>query len=338
MRKSPNSLGLCENQINKVFKKEKDRSKAHSNCSRILEDLSTDKQLLREILKSNIEKKDFVCQSHYPVLSFPICSNHEYELIANVWIPLASKSTNYSTKSIHHHGPMLLTTVTTFGPGYFHYLFDRPVKHNSDINIFNMAILEAKQHERSSSLFVDQYLPHCPMYPEKLSITYALWSNSVQTKVLSRIKKMPFLKRHASYLRDLGKKIGLTHALDLKLENYLDYYPIENNFSGVKNRNEVEFQKGPPIDRVQSILNLLQLTDNEDLITLCEKDIINSQLINNKIKTNCIDLISKANTGNAIDSKISDDLHFGFEKANFTHDQIKASSSMNSKNSVSVAN
>ncbi len=325
MQGHTSNLQLLKKQLDRTFKKEKDRQKAHATSSKILEDLSTNNTLLSEIFRSNLNKKNFFSQEHYPVLAFPICANEHYELIANVWIPLASKSTEYSTKSIHHHGPMLLTTVTAFGPGYFHYLFDRPVRDESKSNVFSMKVLAANQHERSTSLFVDQYLPHCPMYPEKLSITYALWSNSIQKQLLSRVKRLPLLRQHSTLLRQIGKKIGLTKALDLKLETYLDYYPANDHFCGVKEREEVEFKKGPISDRASSIINLLQETKNEDLLSLCEKDLLANQSLGEQIKERCLNLVSKAKAGTEIESRISDEVHFGFEKANFTHDQIKAS-------------
>ena len=135
MQGHTSNLQLLKKQLDRTFKKEKDRQKAHATSSKILEDLSTNNTLLGEILRSNLNKRNFFSQEHYPVLAFPICASEHYELIANVWIPLASKSTEYSTKSIHHHGPMLLTTVTAFGPGYFHYLFDRPVRDESESNV-----------------------------------------------------------------------------------------------------------------------------------------------------------------------------------------------------------
>ena len=42
-------------------------------------------------------------------------------------------------------------------------------------------------------------------------------------------------------------------------------------------------------------------------------------------KLECLKLMSRARKGEEIAPKISEKLHFGFKKANFTHQQIKAS-------------
>ena len=312
-------------EFNKVFKFENDRAKAHEICAKLLENLTQDAALLKIVLMHNFSNKDFLCQGHYPVLAFPIFSNVDYELIANIWLPLQSKSTDYSTKQIHHHGPMLMTTVTSFGPGYFHYLFKKPERISPDTDLFSMKLLEAKQHRPSNSLFVDQYLAHVPMYPEKLSITFALWSDSKPTKFLSRIKKIPTLQKRADTLRKTMKSMGMGKALDLKLENYLDYHPSPNGFIGIKNRDEVEFKRGPIRDRVQSIIHLLQETSNEDLIDICQDNLESNKSMEHNEKLVCLKLMSRARKGEEIAPKISEKLHFGFEKANFTHEQIKAS-------------
>tara|TARA_B100000315_G_C14095702_1_gene371359 strand:- start:19 stop:513 length:495 start_codon:yes stop_codon:yes gene_type:complete len=163
------------------------------------------------------------------------------------------------------------------------------------------------------------------MFPEKLSITYALWSNSKPTRFLSRIKKIPIIQKRADTLRTVMKSVGMGKALDLKLEDYLDFYPSPNGFMGVKKRVEVEYKRGPIGDRVQSIIHLLQETGNEDLIDLCQDDLESNKSMEPNEKLECLKLISAARKGEEIAPKLTEKLHFGFEKMNFTHEQIKAS-------------
>ena len=321
-----NTIDTYKHRFDKVFNSENDRVKAHEICAKILEDISQDAALLKIVLMNNLSNKDFLCQTHYPVPAFPMFNVvDKYLVVANIWLPLASKSTDYTTKSIHHHGPMLLTTVTSFGPGYYHYLFNKPDRISPDTEQFDLKLQAEGHHPLSDVLFCDQYLAHVPMFPEKLSITYALWSNSKPTRFLSRIKKIPIIQKRADTLRTVMKSVGMGKALDLKLEDYLDFYPSPNGFMGVKKRVEVEYKRGPIGDRVQSIIHLLQETGNEDLIDLCQDDLESNKSMEPNEKLECLKLISAARKGEEIAPKLTEKLHFGFEKMNFTHEQIKAS-------------
>ena len=321
-----NTIDTYKHRFDKIFNSENDRVKAHQMCKNILEDLSQDTALLKIVLMNGLSNKDFICQTHYPVVRFPMFDYvDKYLLVAHVWQPLPSNSTDYTSKAIHTHGPLMLSTVTSFGPGYYHYLFNKPDRISPDTEQFDLKLQAEGHHPLSDVLFCDQYLAHVPMFPEKLSITYALWSNSKPTRFLSRIKKIPAIHRRANSLRTILKAVGMGRTLDLKLEDYLDFYPSPNGFMGVKKRVEVEYKRGPIGDRVQSIIHLLQVTGNEDLIDLCQDNLESNKLMEHNEKLECLQLMSAARKGEEIAPKISENLHFGFEKRNFTHEQIKAS-------------
>ena len=79
------------------------------------------------VLEKHLHTPGSLNTRHYPVVGIDIELNHLFGLVANCWIPLPNRATDVSTKAIHHHGEMLLSTVTAFGPGYEHWTFEKPV-------------------------------------------------------------------------------------------------------------------------------------------------------------------------------------------------------------------
>src|SRR5438309_350173 len=104
---------------------------AHKKAARIMLSMAKDKSVLFEIIKKNLANKEYLAKKHdFPVIAFPIEINENFDLIAHCWLPLPDRSTETSHQSIHHHGHLLLTSVSAFGTGYESFIF----KPNFELN------------------------------------------------------------------------------------------------------------------------------------------------------------------------------------------------------------
>jgi hypothetical protein len=256
-------------QLSRLFRGTRDKYAAHREAQPILQSMAADKEFLVAALRKYISMPGVWNRGHYPVLGGGFELNPYFALDINIWIPLADKNSDLSTKAIHHHGPMILSTATIFGPGYDHWTFHPPKPLDPERELFRLEFLERAQHAKGQIAFVDANIAHVPFFPPGLSITAALWSNSSPTTWRDHAKRMPLLKGHAATLRKIGKTIGLTKSLDLKMEDYLDYYPTADGFKGMRQRKELEL--GPNENFVGNLFYVLQQTGSESLAPVIRK-------------------------------------------------------------------
>lgn len=304
-------------EITAVFKETKDKREANYRCNQLLIDMSGDRDFFTCVLERHLKTKGNLNTLHYPVVGLEIELNEYFGLIANCWIPLPGRESNLSSKSIHHHGDMLLTTVTAYGTGYEHWTFETPSVVDASREIYELKLLEHAPHPIHHVAFVDAFIAHLPLYPPDLTITYALWSSRFPTTWKDRVKRIPVFQNNSGRLRDLAVKAGLAKQLELKVVEYFDFYPCSEGFRGMKERKE--FERSNNEDYLFSLFHVIQETGNEHLAPIVEQKLLSGEHLSNPNLVR--KLITDLNKGNKIEGRISAN-HFGFEYANFTREQI----------------
>jgi hypothetical protein len=304
--------------ITRAFRTAGGKREAHSACHDILREMSDDPPLLTAILQKHLETPGALNARNYPVVALDIALNPYYGLVANCWIPLPGRETHISTKSIHHHGEMMLTTVTAFGPGYEHWMFTLPEVIDATRELYSTRLIERAAHPHRHVSFVDAQVAHLPMFPPSLSITYALWSDRKPTTWVDHLKRFPLVRKNHRLFRTLVVRAGLARSLDVKQISYFDYYPVEDGFRGMKDR--VEFGLGPNADHLQSLFHVIQVTGNERLAPVirgrmeAEAALENRPLIGR--------LVDDLEQGRPIEGRLSEG-HTGVPHANYTLKDIE---------------
>src|ERR1041385_2067225 len=203
--------------LKKIFTSAPDQHEANYRSKAVLEDMSNDPSFLTSALEKHIQTPGALNTRHYPVVGLDIELNHMFGLVANCWIPLPDRASDVSTKAIHHHGDMLLSTVTAFGPGYEHWTFKKPVLVDEDSEKYSLTVIEHAPHPLNHVAFVDSYVAHLPFYPPGTTITYALWSSKFHPTWKDRVKRMPLLQKNSARLKQLASRAGIARQLDLKM-------------------------------------------------------------------------------------------------------------------------
>ncbi|HEV8320570.1 MAG TPA: hypothetical protein VG389_03080 [Myxococcota bacterium] len=305
-------------ELRRIFDRTPDKHAAHRASRPVLEDLAGAPGLLPAMLDEYLRSDDPLGRLHYPVVAIELDLNPHFSLTANCWLPLPDRSTDLSTKSVHHHGPLLLSSVTVFGPGYEHWMFSAPAAVDPARELFSMKLLERAPHPTNHVAFVPEQLAHLPMYPPDLTITLALFSNSVPTTFLDRLKRVRLLKRNEAFLRRLAERAGLDKALDLKKAVYYDFYPVPEGFRGMLQRQE--FERGPNEHYLQSLAYILQRTGNDRLSSTvrAEADAAPGGARRDLLRR----LVEDLRSGRAIEPRLSP-CHTGVPHANFTRADLE---------------
>jgi hypothetical protein len=265
--------------VTNVFRRSADKHEAHREVAPILKQVSHDPRFFSEALQKNLEDPAFLEARNYPTVGLTIASNAYCEMLVNCWIPLPGRETDISTKTIHHHGRILLTTVTLFGPGYEHWLFTPPQPLDRTRDVFTMELVEAAPHPAHHVSFVDAFVPHLPIYPPSLSVTFCVFSSQDPVTWKDHVKRIGVLKRHEEKLRHLAVALGVAGRLDLKVIEYHDYYPTPDGFQGMRERKE--YERGPNEDHLQSLFHVLQETGNQALAKVIERQIASGRRFTN---------------------------------------------------------
>lgn len=294
-----------------------DKRLAHQRSEAILQQMADDPAVLREAFRRHVTSEDGLSRRHYPVVSVMLASTPHFELVANCWIPLPDGNTDVTTKAIHHHGTMLLTTVTAYGPGYEHWTFSEPELVDPERDLFSMRTLEHGAHGLGHAAFVDARIAHVPLYTSGLTITLALWSSSEPTSWKDRVKRVPVVRRNTARLRDVAVRTGMTKALDIKVVQYFDFYPSADGFVGMKDRRE--FPLGPNVDYLASLFHVLQDTGNDSLAPVIE-NVAGRRRITDPATLRR--LLADLRAGETIAPRLSEG-HTGVPFANFTRADIE---------------
>jgi hypothetical protein len=153
--------------------------------------------------------------------------------------------------------------------------------------------------------FVDAHIPHMPWYPPDTTITLCLWSDQRPTTWKDRVKRVPILKRNEYRLRAVAEKLGITnlfvHAIGLKLLEALDFYPAEDGFHAIPERQE--FDKGPNVDHLHSLFSVLQHTKNEGLASVIEERMVAEPALENR--ATLTKLLGDLRAGRPIEGRLS---------------------------------
>ncbi len=306
-------------ELNRIFRQAPDKHQAHERSGSVLQDMAADPTVLTAVFRHYLNSPAALNKKNYPVVGMNIRLNPDYHLVANCWIPLPDRKTDVSTKSIHHHGTMLLTTATALGPGYEHWLFTTPKELDPEKELYAMRVTDRKRHARGNVAFVDAYEPHLPLYPSDLTVTLALWSDRERTTWKDFLKRMPLLKNNETALKGWAQKFGLAKQWVLKVIQYFDFYPTSQAFKGIKER--MEFGLGPNEDYLYSLFHVLQGTGNEALAPLIEEHLRSGQipLVNAALIQK---LLQDLRNGRAISGRLSAG-HFDVPHANFTSGEIQ---------------
>jgi len=304
--------------LTRAFSATPDKRLAHERSQAILQDMAADPAALREGFRRHILKPDGLSRCNYPVVGIMLASTPHFELVANCWITLPDRATDVSTKAIHHHGTMLLTTVTAFGPGYEHWTFTTPEVVDPERDLFSMRTIDHGAHGLGDAAFVDARIAHVPLYTSDTTITLALWSSSAATSWKDRAKRVPMLKRNSTRLTKVAARAGLARTLDLKLVEYFDFHPSADGFVGMRERKE--FPLGPNTDYLASLFHVLQATGNDELApTIAEA--AGRQQVTDPILDQLLDDLRR---GDTIEPRLSPG-HTGVPFANFTVADIERS-------------
>ena len=305
-------------QLRQIFENSASKHEAHETSRPVVAGLASDPAFLTAVLARHLRAPDALDRLHYPVVAFGIDSNPHFDLVANAWIPLPDGRTDVTTKAIHHHGELLLTTATMFGPGYEHWMLAAPELVDGDRRLYRLDLLEHGIHSLHEVAFVDSGVAHVPLYPESLTITLCLWSSRQATTWRDTLKRMPALQRRSASLRRLVTRAGLDKQLQVKNVEYFDFYPAEGGFIGIQEREE--FPRGPTADYLYSLFHIVQRTGNAQLAPVIERRLAGGDLVAEPALVR--ELLGELERGEPIPGRLSTG-HYNVTKANFTRADIE---------------
>lgn len=308
-------IGEAVGELLNVFRSAGSMHDAHAAATPVMVQLTRQPAFLTAVLERYLSNPRSLDRKNYPVVALDIALNPWFSLIANCWIPLPGRETHVATKAIHHHGNLLLTTATLFGPGYEHWMFSRPEQVDAATGKYRMDLLEVAPHPQHHVSFVDAWIAHTPFYPKDLSITLALWSSQFPTTWKDHVKRQRWLSRHAEVPKKVAAKLGLAKALDLKIVESYDFFPTESGFQVMRERKE--FALGPTEDHLHSVFHIVQRTGNEHLARTIRRQLGEVKVGRATIERLLVDL----ERGTPIEGRLSPG-HYDLPYANFSRDDV----------------
>lgn len=248
-------------QLRRIFS-QPDRRAAHHQCQPILRQLAQDPEFLPGIIRHNLATPGFLERTRInPVLAMDIDKNAEFEFIMHGWMPLPDRSTDLSHQSIHHHGNLLLTSVSPLGPGYESILFQPDFAIDSESGIAHLQPSRYYANALHNLEFIDSRTPHVVFYPPAVSITYALWC-SEKPAVGARLKGSRLVQKYKGQAKSVLKALGLAKAAGLNVVEFFDFYLAEQKVWALKER--ITYPEGTHENYIQNLFHFLQQVAFDD--------------------------------------------------------------------------
>jgi hypothetical protein len=237
---------------------------AHRKAAPIFAEMARSRDVLFDIIRKNLGNPDYLRQSRInPVIAMSIGKSDIYEFIFHGWLPLPDRSTAVSHQSIHHHGNLLLTSVSPFGPGYDSILFKQGIEIDPTTEVAKLHVAKYYRNGFQNLEFVETDTAHIVFYPPEFSITYAFWTTDrAPAKLVSAGKGMNFLRQYKKPIKKALEFVGLSKSLGLNTTRYLDYYLDGDVIRAMKDR--VMYPVGTHANFVQNVFHILQKIGFDD--------------------------------------------------------------------------
>ncbi|MBT9585605.1 hypothetical protein IV102_19850 [bacterium] len=239
-----------------------DRRAAHRACAPLLREMARDPKVLPAIICQNLATPGYLERTRInPVLAMSIDKNSEFEFIMHGWLPLPDRCTETSHQSIHHHGNLLLTSVSPLGPGYDSILFESDFRIDKRTQLTDLKPARYYHNSLYNLEFVDTQTPHIVFYPPSLSITYALWCPEKRS-VARGLKNSKWVSKYKQQAKSVLNALGLARAVGLNVVEYFDFYLEKGQILAMKER--VTYPEGSHENFVQNLFHFLQQVGFED--------------------------------------------------------------------------
>ena len=240
-----------------------DLYKAHEECEPTMSAMARDRAFFFDVIRKCLSDPGYLDRvRHYPTLAFPIEENEDFTLVANVFLPLPDGNRDLSFQSIHHHGTLLLTTISAFGAGYESIIFRPGYSIDQETGLTDMEMDRFYQNDLYNVAFVDKLTPHVVFYPESASITFALWSRE-KHDALDKMKKMKVLQSVKKPLKRIIRMAGLNAAVGINEVDYNDFYPDNGRIWGLKER--LGYPEGTSDNWLQNVFSVVQQYEFDDM-------------------------------------------------------------------------
>lgn len=249
-------------QLRIIFR-ENDYRLAHQKSRNIMLAMAKDENVLFDIIKKNLSAPGFFLQKRInPVIAFEIEKNKHFSITAHCWMPLPDKATDTTHQSVHHHGRLLLTSVSPIGEGYESVIFKKNYFLNKETGSARMAIEKIYKNPRYNIEFIDSHTPHVVFYPNDFSITYAMWSYDKKDGILATLRQSKFVQSNKKLISGVLGKLRLSKKIGVNVVEYFDFYPENKQMHAMQER--VMYPVGSNENFVHNVFYILQKVSFKD--------------------------------------------------------------------------
>jgi hypothetical protein len=303
----------------KAIFRENDYRIAHEKAKVVLLEMAQSKDVLHDIIRQNLSTPGFFSQKRInPVIAFEIVKTKDFSITAHCWMPLPDRSTNITHQSIHHHGRLLLTSVSPVGDGYESIIFKKGYSLDKEAGIAKMEIEKVYKNPQHNIEFIDSNTPHVVFYPKDFSITYAMWSYDKKDGLIASLRQSKVIQSNKKAILKVLGKLGISKKVGVNVLEYFDFYPAQEKLHAMQNR--VMYPVGSNENFVHNIFYILQKVEFPDtqFIQELKKKLSAQELAVAETPMN------KFLRGEPLEDRF-DPVHLNIPKINFTKEELMKS-------------
>ncbi len=259
-------------KLKKLFR-DNDYREAHQKAKEVMLAMAKNENVLFDIIRKNLSQPGFFLQKRInPVIAFEIEKNKDFSITAHCWMPLPDRDTNITHQSVHHHGRLLLTSVSPLGEGYESVIFKKGYELDKAAGLAKMNIEKIYKNPKNNIEFIDSNTPHVVFYPNDFSITYAMWSYDKKDGAIASLRQSKFIQANKKAIGKVLNGLGLSKKVGVNTVEYFDFYPDGQHLHAMQDR--VMYPVGSNENFVHNVFYILQkvrFSDTEFIRNLADK-------------------------------------------------------------------
>lgn len=217
-------------QIINIFRTTSNKYESHLKAHPIITRMSMDDEVIFEAMRRAIKKDKFFYPKSCvtPDFQISLIDLPEVFLFASFFGPNKDKRTDISYSTMHHHDDYLLSTINAKGKGYSSLLWKKGYHINYETKLVEIELDKFVPHPHMNLEFIDSHTAHTIFYPEELTMTYALWSNSHPTDKANKLRSNPFIQKNKAFIKKLMNVVNVKPTVVGVQQYREDYFVPEN--------------------------------------------------------------------------------------------------------------
>ncbi len=210
-----------------------DRMEFHEKSHEVMRSMG-ELEFLSTVFETNLKDEGFLKRSwsNYEIPFLYVFENNHFYLKFHIFPPVKSGDTQKAANIIHHHNNYILSSYTSFGPGYHTCHFGKEIIEHED-GTAEMTLTKDFFHAKGHINVVESWEPHIVFNMASTTTTLVLWSPDKKL-VTDGLRNHPLVKPFKRMILLVIHALNLHKSVGVAPKDVKQYYVQDGKVLSIK--------------------------------------------------------------------------------------------------------